>query len=212
MRERILFIYDKLFEAFGPQQWWPGDTSFEVCVGAILTQNTSWSNVKRAIENLANKNSLDVKSMDEMSPHVMAEIIRPAGYYNIKTKRLKNFISFLVSEYGGNVNEMAKENLDNLRKKLLKVNGIGPETADTILLYACEKPIFVIDSYTIRALYRHDIIDADADYYTVQQLFMDNLPGDTSLFNEFHALWVALGKNYCRKSKPLCDNCPVKMI
>lgn len=201
--------YKKLFTAFGHQHWWPGDTPFEVIVGAILTQNTAWTNVEKAIHNLRKAKLLNPKRLHNLSQAELAQHIRPAGYFNIKAKRLKYFLNYLFDDYGGNLKKMFKKRTDALRRELLQVNGIGPETADSILLYAGNHPIFVIDAYTKRIFSRHGIIPADADYHDVQELFMRNLPHDVKLFNEYHALIVKTGKDFCRTKKPLCSKCPL---
>ncbi len=207
--ERVLAtIYQKLYKAFGPQHWWPGETPFEVAVGAILTQNTSWGNVEKAINNLKSARALSAKKIYEMPANSLASLIRPAGYFNIKAKRLKSFISFLVESCHGNMAKMKLEDVHSLREKLLSVNGIGPETADSILLYALDKPVFVIDAYTKRVLSRHKIMDHDKSYDEFQRLFHSSLGEDLKLFNEYHALFVAVGKTYC-KPKPRCDKCPL---
>lgn len=202
-------IYEKLYSAFGPQHWWPGDTQIEIMVGAILTQNTNWGNVEKAINNLKAAKKLSVKALLEISQEELAILIKPAGYYNIKAKRLKNFINFLRQEYRGNLKEMEKETLPKLREKLLSVNGVGPETADSILLYAFNKPVFVIDAYTKRVCTRHKLAPEDVDYLHLQKLFMDNLPHNAKMFNEYHALIVRLAKEYC-KTTPHCANCILK--
>ncbi len=201
-------IYKELFNAFGPQHWWPGETSFEVIVGTILTQNTNWGNVERAVNNLKSAGKLNPKSFKNIPEEELAKLIKPAGYFNVKAKRLKSFIKFFFSQYDGDIDRMKKVPLNILRQELLGVNGIGPETADSILLYALEKPIFVVDAYTKRFLIRHKVIKESAVYGDIQKLFMDNLPRERKLFNEFHALIVKLGKEFCR-SKPKCLNCPL---
>ncbi len=170
MPEKLALMYKKLYACFGPQHWWPGETPFEVAVGAILTQNTNWSNVEKAIANLKKDKVLNPDALHNMSHERLAALIRPAGYFNIKAKRLKNFIALLINEYHGSMSKMKKEDLNSVRKKLLLVNGIGPETADSIMLYALEKPVFVIDAYTKRVLSRHNILDHDASYDTYQAL------------------------------------------
>lgn len=211
MKLKLETIYNKLYAHFGPQQWWPGDTPFEVAVGAILTQNTNWGNVEKAINNLKKEVKLNARSLHDIPSNKLASLIRPAGYFNIKTKRLKHFMEFLVLEYSGSMKEMRKENLQIIRKKLLSVNGIGPETADSIVLYALEKPVFVIDAYTKRVLSRHDIMDYDASYDMFQEYFHSNLKKDINLFNEYHALFVRLAKENCR-TKPSCKGCPLEGI
>ena len=200
-----------LFDAFGPQRWWPGETPFEVAVGAILTQNTNWGNVEKAIANLKKAGKLKPYALHEISHTKLASLIRPAGYFNIKAKRLKNFIFFLVNEYDGSMSKMKKENTDTIRKKLLSVNGIGPETADSIILYALEKPVFVIDAYTKRVLSRHNIMEHDSSYEKYQELFHSRLKKEVRLFNEYHALFVRLAKENC-KAKPVCTGCPLESI
>jgi len=202
-------IYHKLYHAFGPQRWWPGDSPFEIAVGAILTQNTNWANVEKAIASLKIKRALSAKGIHEMKTEKLALFIRPAGYFNVKARRLKAFIHFLINDYHGSMGRMKNEKLDTLRTKLLNVHGIGPETADSILLYALDKPVFVIDAYTKRVLSRHSVINHDESYERIQGLFHETLKRDTELFNEYHALFVRLGKTYCRK-KPLCDGCPLE--
>ncbi len=210
--DQLISIYERLLSAFGPQDWWPGDSPFEVCTGAILTQNTNWENVRRAISNLKNKDLLRPMAIYELSRESLALIIRPAGYYNVKAGRLQNFVAFLVDEFGGNLDTMFSMGLETLRPMLLGIKGIGPETADSILLYAGELPSFVVDVYTIRALMRHDFIDWNADYEGVRSLFMDHLPADVKFYNEYHALWVILGKSFCKKTKPRCEECPLNGI
>lgn len=207
-QENLQEAYRRLYKHFGPQHWWPGDTTFEVIVGAILTQNTNWGNVERAIANLKEQNLLSPKAMRDIAHAELSRAIRPAGYFNVKAKRLKNFIQFLFSEYDGKLERMAKENTVVLREKLLSVNGVGPETADSILLYAFQKPVFVVDAYTKRFLFRHRVVDATHGYHEVQEKFLSALKPNRALFNEYHALIVKLGKEYCRP-KPLCAACPL---
>ena len=205
-------IYDGLLREFGPQHWWPGDSPFEIAVGAILTQNTNWGNVEKAIANLKRQDALSAKVIRGMQTRKLAALIRPAGYFNVKARRLRSFIGFLVNDYNGSVKRMAGEGVLPLRKKLLMVNGIGPETADSILLYALGKPVFVIDAYTKRVLSRHGIIGHEKSYDEFQDLFHSSLKRDAELFNEYHALFVRVGKTFCRKNKPLCDQCPIKKV
>lgn len=205
----LLTIYEKLDRYFGDLNWWPGETTFEIIVGAILTQNTSWENVKIAIDNVKLKGVLDPGKLIEIKAITLAELIKPSGYYNVKTKRLKAFLRFLREEYELNLEAMFEENLWTLRKKLLEVNGIGEETADSILLYAGNKPIFVVDLYTRRILQRHGIIDGRISYGDIQRLFMNNIPNNVRLFNQYHALFVNTGKLFCRKA-PRCEGCPLE--
>ena len=209
--KKLLSIYKKLFSAFGPQSWWPGDTPFEVAVGAILTQNTNWGNVEKAINNLKKEKVLNAKAIHEMPVKKLASLIQPSGYFNIKAKRLKSFINFLMNDYHGSMKRMKKEEMHSLRHKLLSVNGIGPETADSILLYAFDKPIFVIDAYTRRVLSRHNILGHDEAYDKFQELFHSAFKKDVRLFNEYHALFVRVGKMFC-KPKPRCEECPLRNI
>lgn len=205
-KSALIQIYTRLFKAFGPQKWWPAQTRFEVIVGAILTQNTNWGNVEKALRNLKSQKLLSPQAFRNISQRKLAVLIKPSGYFNVKAKRLKSFISFLFNEYDGNLRKMGKENTSILRQKLLAVNGVGPETADSILLYAFNKPIFVVDAYTRRIFYRHNIVDRDEDYVSIQKKFMKSLRHEPQMFNEYHALIVRLGKDFC-KPKPLCEQC-----
>jgi endonuclease-3 related protein len=206
----LLKIYKKLYKAFGPQHWWPGKTPFEIAVGAILTQNTNWGNVEKAIHNLQRHSSLSAKTIHKMPAGILSGLIRPAGYFNIKAKRLKHFVDFLVNDYHGSVKKMKCEDMHSLREKLLGINGIGPETADSILLYALEKPVFVIDAYTKRILSRHGIMRHENPYEKFQEFFHLGLKRDVKLFNEYHALFVKVGKTFCKRGEPLCKECPLK--
>ena len=209
MPEKLTLMYKKLYASFGPQHWWPGETPFEIAVGAILTQNTNWGNVEKAIVNLKDADVLKPAALHDMSHERLAALIRPAGYFNIKAKRLKNFIGLLINEYHGSMSGMKQEDFNSVRKSLLSVNGIGLETADSIILYALEKPVFVIDAYTKRVLSRHNILDHDASYEEFQSLFQSKLKEDISLFSEYHALFVRLAKENCR-TKPVCTGCPLE--
>lgn len=211
MKRLLIQIYAKLFEAYGPRHWWPGETPFEVMVGAILTQNTSWRNVEKAIQCLKAKKVLNVKGIHQLKRTELASLIKSSGYFRIKADRLKAFIDFIFEEYDGSMKRMRREKVEVLRPKLLKVKGVGPETADSILLYGLRKPIFVVDAYTKRILSRHGIISEKASYDEVQKLFMDHLPRDGRLFNEYHALLVHLGKTLCKKI-PRCALCPLKGV
>ena len=208
----LLEMYHRLSRTFGPQHWWPGDSPFEVAVGAILTQNTNWSNVEKAIENLKKHKALSAKIIHEMPAGKLANLIRPAGYFNIKAARLKFFVDFLMSSYSGSTEKMKKDDMHSLREKLLQIKGIGPETADSMLLYALEKPVFVIDAYTRRILSRHGIMNYDRPYEEFQKLFLSRIDRDVTMFNEYHALFVKVGKTYCRRRKPLCDECPLNSL
>lgn len=206
--QHLLAIYEALNAHFGNLRWWPGDSPFEVIVGAILTQNTAWRNVERAISKLKSEGLLSPEGILKLDDRILADLIRSAGYYNIKTKRLKSFIRFLYEKYNNDLDNMFAENLWHLRGKLLEVKGIGEETADSILLYAGNKPIFIIDAYTRRILQRHDIIQRDATYKDIQSLFMTHLPKSAPLYNQYHALLVNTGKLFCN-SNPRCDVCPL---
>ena len=210
-RKKLKDIYNTLFKAFGPQHWWPGDTPFEIAVGAILTQNTNWGNVERAINNIKRQKALNAKILHEMPVKDLALLIKPAGYFNVKAKRLKEFLNFLANHYKGSMKKMEAECARSLRQRLLEVKGVGPETADSILLYALNKPVFVVDAYTKRVLHRHKLISEKAAYHEIQGLFHKNLPQDLRLFNEYHALFVRVGKDYC-KPKPKCEGCPLKNV
>lgn len=210
MKTPLMKIYRKLYAEFGPQKWWPGDTPFEIAAGAILTQNTNWQNVERAIGNLKKQGNLSARKIHGLGAEELARAIRPAGYFNVKAKRLKAFVDFLMDRYGGSFRRMEREETGALRAGLLGVNGIGPETADSILLYALGRPVFVIDAYTRRVLSRHGLIGHDEPYEALQGLFHSELNADSELFNEYHALFVRLGKTHCRPRRPLCDRCSLE--
>ncbi len=202
-------LYDLLLKNFGGQNWWPGETPFEVIIGAILTQNTAWQNVEVAIMNLKEKGLLTPEGIYNAKEDELEKCIRPAGYFRIKTKRLKGFITFLFEEFNGDLDKLFSLPLPELRSKLLEVYGIGPETADSIILYAGEKPTFVVDAYTKRIFSRLGILNNNLGYDDVKRYFEDNLSKNIELYNEYHALIVMLGKNYC-KTRPICDQCPLK--
>ncbi|MEK7789774.1 MAG: endonuclease III domain-containing protein [Planctomycetota bacterium] len=205
----LLQIYQKMFDALGPRHWWPGETPFEVIIGAILTQNTNWSNVEKAIKNLKTAGKLSPEGMYELSVTELAELIRPSGFFNVKAKRVKAFINWLFSRYEGNLSKMFAQDLQALRSELLSVKGIGPETADSILLYAGNMPTFVVDAYTHRIFSRHELIPEESTYDEMKSFFEENLPEDVQLFNEYHALLVNIGKTFC-KTKKVCEPCPLK--
>ncbi|MEK7243762.1 MAG: endonuclease III domain-containing protein [Thermodesulfobacteriota bacterium] len=210
-REELLKIYKLLDGYFGDLHWWPADNPFEVMVGAILTQNTAWTNVEMAIKALRKRRLLTPAALLRIPEDDLAEIIRASGYYHLKAARLKAFVRFFMDDYSGSVAAMKAEGLPLLREKLLGVRGVGPETADSILLYACQKPIFVSDAYTRRILLRHGLIDEAADYDGIQSLVMASLPNDVNLFNQFHALIVVAAKTFCRK-RPECADCPLAIL
>jgi endonuclease-3 related protein len=209
--EQLHEIYNLLLDAYGPQHWWPGETQFEIIIGAILTQNTSWTNVEKAITNLKTAGCLEPDKLHALDLSELEQLIRPAGYFRLKTKRLKNFLHWLVNRYEGNLEILDGIDTHRLREELLGVSGIGPETADSILLYAFDRPVFVVDAYTARVAVRHGLIEPDIDYEQLQYLFESNLEPDAALFNEFHALLVCVGKDFC-KPKPKCAECPLNPL
>ena len=208
MKDRLLRIYDALSRAFGPMDWWPAESPFEVMVGAILTQNTAWANVEKAILNLKRRNAMHPAGLAGLAPEELARLIRPAGYFNVKARRLLSFLTYFLSGYEGDVGRMRRRKTPRLREELLSVNGVGAETADSILLYALGKPVFVVDAYTRRIFHRLGLSAAGATYTELQDMFERWLPRSAPLYNEYHALVVALGKDYC-KPKPRCEGCPV---
>jgi len=205
-------VYRQLLDAFGPQHWWPGETPFEVMVGAVLTQNTSWRNVERAIRNLREADLLEPQPLYDVPVEELEELIRPAGYFRVKARRLHSVVAFVMERFGGSLDAMFQTNLTELREQLLAVHGVGPETADSILLYAGNLPSFVVDAYTHRVFSRHGWIDFEADYHQIQDDVQGSLPLDVPLYNEFHALLVHLGKDFCRKTKPKCNECPLQTM
>ena len=209
MTNRIEEIHTRLFDHFGHQHWWPGETPFEIMLGAVLTQNTSWRNVDMVMETLRQEGLLSFAALEALPLEVLAEKIRPSGYYNQKAKRLKGLFA-AIREDSGDLETFFDQDTHTLREKLLAIKGIGPETADSITLYAAGKPVFVVDAYTYRILLRHDLIAEEAGYEEIQDLFLGKLPAEVQLFNEYHALLVRLGKEYCKKTNPLCDTCPLQ--
>ncbi|MBI3834965.1 MAG: endonuclease III domain-containing protein [Planctomycetes bacterium] len=205
---QIREIFDRLFEAFGPQHWWPARTPLEVIVGAILTQNTSWRNVERAIGNLHAAGALSWAKLRALPQSELARLIQPSGSFRVKAKRLKEFVNFLWTAHGGSLESLFAGSLDEARKRLLAIHGIGPETADAILLYAARRATFVVDAYTVRILRRHFLIPSGARYEDVRKMLKAALPDEVGLFNEFHALFVELGKRFCGR-RATCDGCPL---
>jgi endonuclease-3 related protein len=201
-------VYDRLFRAYGHQHWWPGETPFEVMIGAVLVQNTSWKNVEKAIENLRQQDLLNPLALFRTPPEELAELIRPAGYYRLKARRLHNLLAVLVQRYDGSLEQMFQSSPSSLREELLDINGIGPETADSILLYAGSVPTFVVDTYTLRVLARHGWVGFDAGYDEIKDYFESGLEKDACLYNEYHALLVRVGHHHCRKT-PQCAGCPL---
>jgi len=207
---RLIAIYELLLDHFGPQHWWPAESAFEMLVGAVLTQNTSWQNVRKAINNLRDGGVLNFEGMFSLSAPELANLIRPSGYYNLKAGRLRNLLVFIDERYGGSLEGLLTQDTDVARQELLSVKGIGQETADSILLYGGNHPIFVVDAYTHRIFSRHRLVPDECDYSTLQELFMESLPPDAALFNEYHALIVKTAKTYCSKTNPRCESCPLR--
>ena len=204
-------IYHQLMARYGPQHWWPAEEPFEVIVGAILTQSAAWSNVDKAIANLKSAKALSPKELRQLTTPELAALIYPSGYYNAKALKLKSFAHWLGEYYDDNLDKLFANDVGYLRQQLLSLHGIGQETADSIILYAANKPIFVIDSYTRRIISRIGLAPVGDSYNAYQALFMDNLPADAGLFNEYHALLVCLAKNVCRH-RPLCHQCCLNNI
>lgn len=207
-RREIRAIYDALFAAYGPQRWWPARTCVEIVVGAILTQNTAWTNVLRAIATLRARRLLAWPALRDVDAKTLAAAVRSSGTYRVKAKRLKAFVAWFFETYDGDERAMFATPLETLRGELLSVSGIGPETADAILLYAGGLPTFVVDAYTARVMRRHRVIDAGATYHEVKDVFESALPADVELYNEYHALIVRVGKRHCR-SQARCEDCPL---
>ena len=210
-RRAFLEIYQTLFHHYGRRHWWPAETPFEMMVGAILTQSTSWRNVEKAIDHLSLRKKLSFKAVRKISRSSLARLIKTAGYFNIKADRLKNLVNYLWDVYRGNLKQMFLKNPHLLRKELLEVKGIGEETADSILLYAAKKKIFVVDTYTRRVFSRHGFIQGDESYSAIQKIITDHLPLDLQLFNDYHAQIVEVGKDYCRRT-PNCSECPLNRL
>jgi endonuclease-3 related protein len=209
---QLLRYYEAMSSALGPKRWWPARTPFEVIVGAILTQSTSWGNVELAIANLRSARILTPAALLRVPTSRLARFVRPSGYFRQKARKLKAFVRFLYAGYGGSLKKMFRTPTPELREKLLSVHGIGPETADSILLYAGNHPVFVVDAYTHRIFGRHGITDGKPDYETVRAMIETSLPPQAELFNEFHALIVNTGKNWCRKNAPRCEECPLRSM
>ncbi len=209
MNDKPLDIYRILFDHYGPREWWPAETPFEVVVGAILTQNTAWRNVEKAIANLKQLGPLTPEALFRLPEETLAEAIRPSGYYRQKGKRLRNFLGMLSDRFECRLDALFDLPTETLREELLALSGIGPETADSILLYAAGRPVFVIDTYTIRILSRHELLPEETSYAEAQQWVTDHLPEDVQLFNEFHALLVNVGKDFC-SPRPKCSGCPLE--
>jgi endonuclease-3 related protein len=209
-RKILLKVYQAMLKTHGYRHWWPGDTPFEIMVGAILTQNTAWKNVEKTIAGLKKEKLLSISGIRKVPLAKLAKVIRPSGYFNQKAKKLKGLVRHMDQEYSGSLKRMKQQPLPALREKLLEVWGIGPETADSILLYALEKPVFVVDTYTKRILLRHRWIPASAGYSHIQQLLTCRLPKEERLYNDYHAQLVAVGNRYCKRSQALCEQCPLQ--
>lgn len=212
MKRHTLFLnmFSAMLDALGPSGWWPAQTPFEMAVGAILTQNTNWQGAARAMANIRDAGKLDPFALHGLPDHELAELLRPAGHFRIKSQRLKNLLALIVGELGGDIATLAACGLDTARERLLAVKGVGPETADSILLYGLGLPSFVVDAYTARICSRHALAPEEAGYDELRELFMDALPAEVGLFNEFHALLVRVGNAYCRPRTPKCDACPLE--
>ena len=209
--DRLMEIYQLMFDRFGEQHWWPGDSRFEIIVGAILTQNTNWANVEKAITNLKNADALCPEKLYKMETDTLAGLIKPAGYFNLKAGRLRNFLTWLFENYDGQVDAVENLSVWDLREQLLSIKGIGPETADSISLYAYGKGVFVVDTYASRVMVRHGMIEPEAGYEQIREFMEAALNSDVKLFKEFHALLVQVGKNYC-KPKAKCIGCPLECL
>jgi endonuclease-3 related protein len=243
----ILQYYRALYRVWGPQHWWPAETRIEVIVGAYLTQNTAWTNVVLALANLRTARVLSIEGIRKVSLRRLERLIRPSGYFRQKAARLKTFVAFLDGKYGGSLDQLFAQTTDKLREELLSLNGVGPETADSILLYAGNHPVFVVDAYTRRILNRHGILPEKTDYEEIRELFQqalapvvhqqERMPAKAAgqlesgkrgaahppsamstvartalvqIYNEMHGLIVGVGKSYCGKSQPKCDECPLQ--
>ena len=207
--QTLMDMYRAMLDRFGHQGWWPGQGQLEICVGAILTQNTNWTNVEKAILNLRAAGVMSVGALAELPPPRLAELIRPAGYFNVKAKRLGNFIRHVHQGWGEDLARFLDRPVSLLREELLSISGIGRETADSIILYAAGKPTFVVDTYTFRILYRHHLIGPEDDYESVKYLMESSLPTDVALWNDYHAQLVAVGKTHCRPTAR-CEGCPLE--
>jgi len=208
-RDLLLAYYGAMAEALGPSRWWPGETPFEIALGAILTQNTAWTNVEKAIANLRTAGLLDARALQRQPAAKLEELIRPAGFFRVKAVRIRHFLNFLDETCGLDLEGLRNEDTRSLRNALLRVQGIGPETAESILLYALGHPSFVVDAYTRRIFNRHMLVHEDIGYEELREFFMDALPTDTDLFNEYHALIVRTGKGWCAKKAGKCTTCPL---
>ncbi len=217
MKRELRQAYRLMRKQFGHRNWWPGDTPFEICVGAVLTQNTSWKNVEHAITNLKAAKAITARKIYALSHDELAQIIRPAGYFNLKAKRLRNFVDTLVEQHGASIKRLFNGETSIVRDRLLAINGVGPETADSMLLYAGNHNSFVIDAYTKRIFSRHKWCDENADYDDLKNLCSESLnqkPGTAKLdyWQDYHAQLVGVGNRYCKTRNPLCNECPLKPL
>ncbi|MBN1942749.1 MAG: endonuclease III domain-containing protein [Phycisphaerae bacterium] len=217
VRRTLMAMYQAMRAKFGPRGWWPSTAGcrspqgrLEICLGAILTQNTSWSNVEKAVANLITARRMSISKLHALSHEALAELIRPAGYFNVKARRLANFITRVQERWGGDIEALLALPISALREELLSVNGVGRETADSMILYAAGKPSFVVDAYTARIFVRHKLIGEEDDYETIKAFFESHLPRDVPLWNDYHAQIVETGKCYCKKPRPRCDDCPLR--
>lgn len=209
---RVLYsLFEQLYVQYGPQHWWPGDAAFEVMVGAILTQNTNWHNVVHALNNIKHAGYMDAHILYAHRRSI-PRLIKPSGFYRLKSKRLVAFLDYFIKEYDGRIHAMKKKRTSVLREELTAISGIGPETADSILLYALERPVFVVDAYTRRIGSRHGLFEYDAPYDAIRNIFERSIPVRAAVYNEYHALLVRVGKEHCAKHEPRCDSCPVQHI
>jgi endonuclease-3 related protein len=211
LRKKLLTIYERLLNCYGPQGWWPAKSRLEMAVGAILVQSTSWKNVEKAMANLKSEGVLDLRALYDLPAERLERLLRPSGFYKAKTKKLKAFVEHLHHNYGSSLDSFLGQDLRGLRDELLSIYGVGPETADSIILYGAGKPIFVVDAYTHRLFSRIGLADGGYDYRKLQLLFMDNLTSDVALFNEYHALIVRHSAATCRK-RPLCQGCVINKM
>ena len=210
-QSELFDIFQLMTAYYGPLNWWPAETAYEVCIGAILTQNTAWTNVEKAISALKGAEVLSQKSLMQIDRSELAGLIRPSGFFNIKSERIKSFVQWLDSRFNGSLDEMFAGDWLELRSELLKVKGVGPETCDAILLYAGHKPSFVVDSYTKRLFHRLGLLDGKESYEETRTIFMTNLTADVGVYNEYHAVIVEHCKRYCRK-KPACGDCLLRSV
>jgi len=207
--ELLMRYYRAMRDALGPRDWWPANTPFEVCVGAVLVQNTAWTGVKKALANLDDAGALDPASLYALPESRLQELIRPAGYFRLKAARLKNLLEYLRNSCGFDLGVLAQRPMEELREELLQVRGVGPETADSILCYALKKLTFVVDAYTRRILSRHGLVPEDIPYEELREFFQDVLPQEWALYNDFHAQLVRVGNRFCKPGNPKCGECPL---